>query len=69
MISGRLECRLQKLEMDGGHLWAKDRVMFAHLLGKYHPFVIGGLDHAACFLFFPNPQGGNQGTDTDARSP
>ena len=66
MVPGRLEGGLEQVKVDGRHLGAEDCVIFTHFLGKYHTFVAGRLYLAANFLFLPDPEGGEEGTDADA---
>lgn len=39
VISGCVECRLQKLEMDGRHLWAENCIILTHFFGEYDLFI------------------------------
>ena len=53
----------------GGHLWAEDGIIFAHLLCEDNTLHIGRDNGALYLLLFPHADRGDQGTDTDARSP
>ncbi len=65
MVAAGIDGRFQKIEMDRGHLGAKDGVILSHFFGKENPVVGAGNHLAAVLLLIPHPEGGNQGTDAD----
>ena len=66
LITGSLECRLQKLEVDRRHLGAEDCVSLAHLLGKRHFLNRSRTDGTLGVFLLPHADSGEKRAHADA---
>ena len=67
IIAASSECRLEEVKVNRRHLRAENRIVFAHLFCEQHSFHAAWLEGALLMALVAHADGGEQGTDTDAR--
>ena len=63
MVAAGIKGRLKKIKMNRRHLGTQDRIIRAHFFRELDLVDGRGTDGALLVVLFPDPDGGEKGTD------